>query len=131
LGLFHGRDERRFTYCSYTSISEGVLLSLLGGLAGLALAYVLARLNAHFSAPTIVPMEFYAGLDWHAGVFAFALAIVCGVGFSLAPALQATKTDLTQALKEGSALQLPGYRRHALADVAKRQGESCSRKQRN
>jgi len=98
-------------------ISEGVLLSLLGGLTGLALAYVLARLNAHFSAPTIVPVEFYAGLDWHAGVFAFALAIVCGVGFSLAPALQATKADLTPALREGSALQLPGYQRLGLRNL--------------
>jgi len=98
-------------------ISEGILLSLLGGLAGLALTYALARLNAHFTAPTIVPVEFYGGLDWHAGVFAFGLAIVCGVGFSLAPALQATKAGLTPALKEGSALQLPGYRRLGLRNL--------------
>jgi predicted permease len=98
-------------------VSEGILLSLMGGLAGMALAFVLARLNAHFSAPTIVPVEFYAGLDWRAGVFAFALAIVCGVAFSLAPALQATKADLTPALKEGSALQLPGYRRLGLRNL--------------
>ena len=91
-------------------VSEGILLSLLGGFAGLVLAYALGQLNAHFSAPTIVPVVFYAGLDWRAAVFAFGLAIVCGVGFSLAPALQATKADLTPALKEGSALPLPGYR---------------------
>jgi macrolide transport system ATP-binding/permease protein len=98
-------------------ISEGILLSMLGGFAGLALAYALARLNAHFSAPTIVPVEFYASLDWRAVVFAFGLAIVCGVGFSLAPALQATKADLTPALKESSALQLPGYRRLGLRNL--------------
>ena len=98
-------------------ISEGILLSLLGGFAGLALAYALARLNARFSAPRIVPVEFYASLDWRAGVFAFGLAIVCGVGFSLAPALQATKADLIPALKEGSALQLPGYRRLGLRNL--------------
>ena len=98
-------------------VSEGILLSLMGGLAGMALAYVLAQLNAHFSAPTIVPVESYPGLDWRAGVFAFALAIACGVGFSLAPALQATKADLTPALKEGSALQLPGYRRLGLRNL--------------
>ena len=95
-------------------VTEGILLSLLGGFAGLALAYVLGQLNAHFSAPTIVPVEFYASLDWRAAVFAVGLAIVCGVGFSLAPALQATKADLTPALKDGSALQLPGYRSFGL-----------------
>jgi macrolide transport system ATP-binding/permease protein len=98
-------------------MSEGILLSLLGGIAGFALAYGLGVLNSHFTAPMIVPRESDFYLDWHAGVFAFGLAIVCGVGFSLAPALQATKADLTPALKEGSALQLPGYRRIGLRNL--------------
>jgi macrolide transport system ATP-binding/permease protein len=92
-------------------ISEGVLLSLLGGVAGFALAYGLSVLNAHFSQPTTMPFESNFNLDWRAAVFAFGIAIVCGIGFSLVPALQATKADLTPALKESSALQLPGYRR--------------------
>jgi predicted permease len=98
-------------------MSEGILLSLLGGIAGFSLAYGLGVLNSHFTPPMIVPRESDFYLDWHAGVFAFGLAIVCGVGFSLAPALQATKTDLTPALKEGSALQLPGYRRLGLRNL--------------
>lgn len=92
-------------------ISEGILLSLLGGIAGFALAYGLSVLNAHFSPPMTVPFESNFNLDWRAAVFAFGIAIVCGIGFSLVPALQATKADLTPALKESSALQLPGYRR--------------------
>jgi predicted permease len=64
-----------------------------------------------------VPIESNFNLDWHAAVFAFGVAIVCGIGFSLAPALQATKADLTPALKEGSALQLPGYRRIGLRNL--------------
>lgn len=98
-------------------MSEGILLSLLGGIAGLALAYLLAALTSHFTPPVTIPLETNFSLDWHAGVFAFGLAIVCGVGFSLAPALQATKADLTPALKEGSALRLPGYRRIGLRNL--------------
>jgi macrolide transport system ATP-binding/permease protein len=98
-------------------ISEGIVLSLLGGVAGFALANGLAVLNARFTTPMTVPIESSTSLDWHAGLFAFGLAIVCGIGFSLAPALQATKADLTPALKEGSALQLPGYRRFGLRNL--------------
>ncbi|MGA8030708.1 MAG: FtsX-like permease family protein, partial [Bryobacteraceae bacterium] len=98
-------------------ISEGILLSLLGGLAGFALAYGLGVLGSHFTPPTTVPLESNFNLDWRAAVFAFGLAIVCGVGFTLAPALQATKADLTPALKEGSALQTPGYRRFSLRNL--------------
>jgi predicted permease len=98
-------------------MTEGILLSLLGGIAGFAFAYGLAELDNHFSPPLVAFAELNFSLDWHAAVFAFALAIICGVGFSLAPALQATKADLTPALKEGSALQLPGYRRFGLRNL--------------
>jgi predicted permease len=98
-------------------MSEGVLLSLLGGLAGFALACGLGVLNSHLTAPVGVPAESDFSLNWRAAVFAFGLAVVCGVGFSLAPALQATKADVTPALKEGSALQLPGYRRLGLRNL--------------
>jgi predicted permease len=98
-------------------MSEGILLSLLGGIAGFALAYGLGVLNSHFTPPRMVPIESNFSLDWRAAVFAFGVAIVCGVGFSLVPALQATKADLTPALKEGSALQLPGYRRIGLRNL--------------
>jgi macrolide transport system ATP-binding/permease protein len=98
-------------------ISEGLLLSMLGGLAGLAFAYVLGTLNSHFTPPTTIPIELHFTMDWHTVVFALGLAILCGIGFSLIPALQATKADLTPALKEGSALQLPGYRRFGLRNL--------------
>ena len=98
-------------------MSEGILLSLLGGIAGFAFAYALGALTSHFRPPTTLPEETNFSLDWRAGLFALGLAIVCGIGFSLAPALQAMKADLTPALKEGSALQLPGYRRIGLRNL--------------
>jgi predicted permease len=98
-------------------VSEGILLSLLGGIAGFALAYGLSVLKSRFTPPTAVPEELNFDPDWHAGVFVFAVSIVCGIGFSLAPALRATKADLTPAFKESSAVRLPGYRRVGLRNL--------------
>jgi macrolide transport system ATP-binding/permease protein len=98
-------------------MSEGIVLSLLGGLAGFALAFGLSLLESRFKAPTAVPAESDFNPDWHAAVFVFALAIVCGIGFSLAPALRATKTELTPALKEGLASRLAGHWRLGLRNL--------------
>ena len=98
-------------------MSEGILLSLLGGIAGFALAYFISMLASQFMLPTAVPMESDYTLDWSAAVFVFALAVVSGIAFSLAPALRATKGDMTPALKEGSALRLPGYLRFGLRNL--------------
>jgi len=96
-------------------VSEGILLALLGGVAGLALAYWLSVLNSQVNAASGQPMDLT--LDWSAAVFAFGLSVLCGIGFSLAPALHVTHADMTPALKEGSALQLPGYRRFGLRNL--------------
>ncbi|HLJ30253.1 MAG TPA: ABC transporter permease [Candidatus Angelobacter sp.] len=98
-------------------MTEGILLSLLGGIAGFALAYLISVLNSQFTMPTAVPTERVPTPDWHVAIFVFALAIVCGIGFSLAPALRATKGDMTPGLKQGSALQLPGYMRFGLRNL--------------
>jgi macrolide transport system ATP-binding/permease protein len=98
-------------------MSEGILLSLLGSVAGFGLAYALAVLQSRFMPPVVVPMESNFTPDWQAAVFVFALAILCGVGFSLVPALRVTRTDMTSALKQGSALQLPGYRRFGFRNL--------------
>jgi len=97
-------------------MSEGILLSLLGGVAGFALAHGLSVLSLKFRPSVGVPVE-SGFLDWRAAVFAFGVALLCGIGFSLAPALQATQADVTPALKEGSALRLPGYRRFGLRNL--------------
>jgi predicted permease len=98
-------------------MSEGIVLSLLGGIAGFALAYVLSLLRSKFTPPSVLPVEPTSNPDWHAAILVFALAIVCGIGFSLAPALRATKADVTPALKDGPALQLAGYRRFGLRNL--------------
>ncbi|HEX4004795.1 MAG TPA: ADOP family duplicated permease [Acidobacteriaceae bacterium] len=99
-------------------VSEGILLSLLGGAAGFALAYLLNSLKTQIRQPAGAPLLPDLAVDWHAATFAFLLALVCGIGFSVAPALQATRANVAPALKEGSALELSGYRRFGLRNLA-------------
>ncbi len=91
-------------------MSEGILMAFLGGAAGLALASWISHLSSQMKLPLSVPIELDYSLDWTALLFTFALAIVCGVGFSLAPALQATNQDVAPTLKEGAGVQLRSYR---------------------
>jgi predicted permease len=98
-------------------MSEGILLAMLGGIAGVAIAYWLSILSSQLKLPLAVPVEFDYSLDWRAPVFTFALAIFCGIGFSLAPALQATRADVAPTLKEGAAMQLRGYRRFGMRNL--------------
>jgi predicted permease len=91
-------------------MSEGILLAFLAGAAGLALAAWVSRLQSQMRLPMSVPIEIESSLDWTTLLFAFGLVIVCGVGFSLAPALQATNQDIAPTLKEGAGAQLRSYR---------------------
>ena len=99
-------------------VTEGILLSLLGGAAGFGMAYGMWAVTAHTPLPAGSPINPDTALDWHTAIFAFVLAVVCGIGFSILPALQATKTDVAPALKEGAALQLSGQRRFGLRNLA-------------
>jgi len=98
-------------------MSECMLLSLAGRHCRIHAGVLPFNFELPFQLPTAVPMESDFTPDWHAAVFVFALAVVCGIGFSLVPALRATKGDLTPALKEGSALQVPGYLRFGLRNM--------------
>jgi len=98
-------------------MSEGILIAVLGGGVGFALAYWLSILTSQVKLPSSVPVQFDYLLDWRAAVFTFALSVVCGIGFSLAPAVQATKADVAPALKEGAVVQLRGYRRFGMRNL--------------
>jgi predicted permease len=99
-------------------VTEGILLSLLGGAAGFGMAYGMWAVTAHTRLPAGSPISPDTALDWYTAILAFVLAVVCGIGFSIIPALQATKTDVAPALKEGMALQLSGKRRFGLRNLA-------------
>jgi len=99
-------------------ITEAILLSLCGGVAGLGLAWGLCQLTAHARVPAGAPLPPDRSLDPQAILLAFILAILGGIAFSILPALSATKTDVATALKEGAALQFSGHRRFGLRNLA-------------
>ncbi len=82
-------------------LTESVLLSVLGGAFGLGLAYVEIRLLLGLN-PTNIPRLSDIGIDGRVLGFTFLIAILTGIIFGLAPALQASKTDLNETLKEGA-----------------------------
>jgi len=92
-------------------ITESLLLSLAGGAAGLLLAvWSLSILYPIVLSSIPLPEGLAAGFslnltpDWRVFSFTLLLAAVAGIGAGLAPALQASKPDLTRAIKdEGSA----------------------------
>ncbi|HTW48263.1 MAG TPA: ADOP family duplicated permease [Acidobacteriaceae bacterium] len=99
-------------------ISEGMLLSLLGGVAGFGMSLGLAALNARVPHPAGAPVPADPGINWGGALFALAAAVVCGIGFSVAPAVQATRVAVAPALKESAAAQLAGYRQFGLRNLA-------------
>ena len=81
-------------------INESVVLSLLGGGLGVLLAWVGLKILVAES-PVDLPRSEHIGIDWVVLAFTTGVAVLTGVLFGLVPALQVSKPDLNQALKEG------------------------------
>jgi putative ABC transport system permease protein len=81
-------------------LTESVVVSVVGGIVGLALSWLALRALVAFN-PTNLPRVQDIRIDPAVLVFTFALSIVTGLVFGLAPALQAVRTNLQATLKEG------------------------------
>ncbi len=82
------------------SVFEGLLLSLAGGLVGLAFAAIAIRTALHLL-PESMPRVDSISMNATVAAFALLLALVTGALCSLAPAFAALGTNLTESLKEG------------------------------
>lgn len=85
-------------------LTESILLSLVGGAAGLMIAYWgVPALVAAIPQQQLIAMPFLRDLGLDTGIlaFSFALSLVTGLIFGLAPALQSSRLDLNDVLKEG------------------------------
>jgi putative ABC transport system permease protein len=82
-------------------LTESLVLSLAGGLAGLLLAFATLR-GLLALTPANLPRLNEVSLDWRALGFTLLVSVVTGVLFGFAPAWRASRTDLNSLLKEGS-----------------------------
>jgi putative ABC transport system permease protein len=93
LGASGGRLVRQL-------LSESILLSVCGGALGVFLAAALMPALRSIS-PGAVPRLGEAKIDGVVMIFSLLLCVITGIAFGLVPALQISKKDLHEILKEG------------------------------
>jgi predicted permease len=105
LGAWRGRLIRQ-------SLTESILLALIGGALGLLLtlwsANLLITLFPNNIANLDIPIVEEIPIDGRVLGFSLLISLLTGVIFGLAPAWQASKPDLNQSLKDGGANTLAG-----------------------
>jgi predicted permease len=82
-------------------ITENVLLSLCGGVFGIAVGYGTMKWLQLLVPPFSFAREAEITMDVRVLLFALAVSVATGLLFGLAPAWQATSPNLSGALKEG------------------------------
>jgi predicted permease len=93
IGASRARLVRQF-------LTESLLLSLVGGLMGLVVAWGAARIVVRVLSRPQDPLQLSTSLDWHVLAFTLGVALLTGLLFGLAPAIRATRVDLNETLKE-------------------------------
>ena len=84
-------------------LTESVLLSFLGGAAGVLLALWMIKMLLALKPPIDFPLTLDVTVDWRVLLFSLAVSVAAGVIFGFAPALQSTRPNLTTALKDTAA----------------------------
>jgi putative ABC transport system permease protein len=96
-------------------LAESLMLAVAGGVLGLFLAWFgTAALAA--AGPKEIPRIAAVKVDLNVLLFGFAASLIAGMLFGLAPALRASRVDLTDALKELSK-STAGRGKHALRNA--------------
>ena len=107
-----GAERRRIVF---QLLTESLLLSLVGGVLGLALGYAGVRALLAMN-PVDIPRIGEHGsavvLDWRVLAFTLVVALFTGILFGLVPAFSSSRTDLTVTLKEGSSRAGSSFRQN-------------------
>ena len=81
-------------------LTESILLAVMGGTAGLLLAWGAIELIRVWN-PGNLPLIDSVRLDWRALGFMMIISMLTGVLFGLGPALESARVDLDSTIKEG------------------------------
>ena len=95
---------------------ECTLLSLIGGIVGLGLAFFELKVIAGLAPQNIYRLDSIS-LDGSVIVFTLIVSILTALIFGMAPALQSSRINLVTALKEGSSGASDGPGRHHLRNL--------------
>ena len=82
---------------------ESLLLSVVGGAAGVLFAVWIINFLLGLKPTLDFPLAMEVGLDWRVLLFSLAVSVIAGAVFGLVPALQATRPNLLNTLKDTSA----------------------------
>jgi predicted permease len=114
MGASRARLVRQF-------LTESVLLSLAGGVAGTVAAYWVAHMMTALPLPSSGPLQADFRPDFRILALTLAVSLVAGIACGLAPALASVRADIGLALKEGGQAGVPpgsgGYRRFSLRNL--------------
>src|SRR6202162_2008679 len=98
-------------------LTESMLLSLAGGIVGLAIAYAGRSILWSLRPPFIQESGIDLSLDSRVLLFTFGMAILTGFIFGLVPAIKASRPDLMEILKAGGRGGTMGWRRDPLRSL--------------
>jgi predicted permease len=94
LGASRGRMIRQM-------LTESVLLSLMGGLAGIAAAVGTLGFILRF-VPSSIPRLNEVSIDWMVLAFALLISLLTGLLFGLVPAIHSSRSGLSLQIREGA-----------------------------
>lgn len=110
LGASKGRVMRQL-------LTESTLVAGAGAMGGILLALVALRTIARFQPPLPVHVALDLGIDGRVLTFTLLATVITGLVFGVAPALRASRTQVTGMLKGEGALATVGGRRFPLQGI--------------
>src|SRR6266576_3066445 len=97
-------------------LTESVLLSVIGGLFGLLLAWWGPHALIALSPPALMDLRTTA-VNIPVLIFTVGLTLLTGIAFGLIPAVEASRFDLNEPLKEGGRNVIGGTRAHRVRSI--------------